>query len=105
MGAGGKTAPGIYRERVAAGGANGLLRRSAVRGCRAPAGLPDGGSGSAGNGQTNAIESGAAINAQARLSGVVWSDVKIEGGAVLDDCIVAGVSLPDGFRADSAVLP
>jgi NDP-sugar pyrophosphorylase family protein len=102
-----ETVAGIYRERVAAGG-------SGIRGYCVDLPFVDVGTprdyvtaalALAGNGQTNAIESGAAINAQARLSGcVVWSDVKIEGGAVLDDCIVAGVSLPDGFRADSAVL-
>jgi NDP-sugar pyrophosphorylase family protein len=55
----------------------------------------------------NAIEDGARLNidATASLSNtVVWSQSSIGSDCVLDECVVADVNLPSGFRATSAVL-
>ena len=56
-----------------------------------------------GNGAT--IEHSAAVAPGARVNrSVVWSGATIGAHASLDDCIVAGVNVPAGFQARSAVL-
>ncbi len=102
-----ETVAGIYRQRVAAGsrGIHGYCVDMPFVDVGTPRDYLTAALALAGKAPTNAIESGAAIHDAARLSRcVVWGDASIGSGAVLDDCIVAGVSLPDGFRATSAVL-
>ena len=56
-------------------------------------------------GEDNAIETGARIDGTARLrQSVVWGNSSIGPECALNDCVVAGVSLPPGFRASDAVL-
>lgn len=51
------------------------------------------------------IEPGATIGAGARITGsIVWSGAAIGEGAVLDECIVTGVEIPAGFRAERSVI-
>jgi NDP-sugar pyrophosphorylase family protein len=102
-----ETVAGIYRERIATG-------TMALRGYCIDLPFVDVGTprdylaaavALAGTGDGNAIEAGARIEPSTRMSGtVVWSNSSVGSDCVLDDCVVADVSLPAGFRASSAVL-
>ncbi|HXT72054.1 MAG TPA: sugar phosphate nucleotidyltransferase [Vicinamibacterales bacterium] len=103
-----ETVSGIYRHRIAAG--DGRIRCHCLDLPFVDVGTPrdylDAALSLAGaQGLGNAIEAGADVSPAARLSRcVVWSDAAVGARAILDDCVVAGVRIPDGFRTHGAVL-
>lgn len=100
-----ETVAGIYREGVAAGTLN-------VRAFRMDLPFVDVGTprdyltaALSLSGGGNAIEPGALIHPTARLSGsVVWAGATIGPGAVLQNCIVTDVAIPDAFHAQDVVI-
>jgi NDP-sugar pyrophosphorylase family protein len=102
-----ETVAGIYRERIAAGTA--ALRGYCIELPFVDVGTPRDYLGAAlalgGAGDGNAIEAARASRPTARMSGtVVWSNSSVGSDCVLDDCVVADVSLPAGFRAANAII-
>jgi len=102
-----ETVAGIYRERIAAGTM--ALRGYCIDLPFVDVGTPRDYLGTAlalaGVGNGNAVETGAHVDATATMTGTaVWSNSTIGPNCVVHDCVVAGVSLPAGFRASSAVV-
>ncbi len=102
-----ETVAGIYRERIAAGTA--ALRGYCIELPFVDVGTPRDYLGAAlalaGTSHGNAIEAGARIEPTARMSStIVWSNSSVGSDCVLDDCVVADVSLPAGFRAANAII-
>jgi mannose-1-phosphate guanylyltransferase len=102
-----ETVAGIYRDRIAAG-------TTSIRGYCVDLPFVDVGTprdylaaalALAGPGSDNAVETGSRIDGTARLTrSVVWQRSSVGPGCVLEDCVVADVSLPAYFRASRAVL-
>jgi len=101
-----ETVAGIYRERLTAGTTS--IRAYCIDLPYVDVGTPRDYVAAAlalADGRDNAIEAGARIDERASLNrSVVWSRSSIGPDCVLDDCVVADVSLPPRFRASSAVV-
>jgi NDP-sugar pyrophosphorylase family protein len=102
-----ETVAGIYRDSIARG--NARLFGCPVSGRFLDVGTPRDYLAAAlafAGGEGPVVESGAAVHPSAQLTRtVVWPDVRIGAGVVLDDCIAAGpVAIPDGYQARHRIL-
>ena len=99
-----ETVAGIYRDRIAAGGAR-------IFAYPVPAEFFDIGTArdylaaAAALAPADLVAAGAEVSPQARVrDSIVWAGSSVGAGAMLERCVVAGASVPPGLEAENAVL-